>query len=384
MSAYYAFIDESGNTDINTDKAGASKYYVVAAVILREEQLDSISESVELLRYKFYGVGEIKSSKTKNPKRIAIINELLNINFKFVALIVHKDELCRSRGFKFKTSFVKYLHGILYKSLIENYQDVSINADEYGRDEFMKGFREYIRDQHITDLFRTCTVTHVKSNESILVQLADFLAGTISNIYEKKSDKNVVDAFMNLVEVASLSIDEWPPQRFRIVDSRVEANDFDKVIFELAMNKAANFIEHNSRLTDDEIFPQLLVVKHLLLNARFGRSDYISAAAIISHLESLGIYSVSENNFQSSVISKLRDKGVLISSSTQGYKIPQTYRDYMDFVDLVNRNAIPLLDRLKLASDALYQASMGEIKTFEDPQYNKLKNIIESLKYFGD
>lgn len=277
---------------------------------------------------------------------------------------------------------MKYLHGLLHKSLIETYQDISINADEYGRAEFMEGFRKYIQEQHISDLFNTCTVKHVKSNENILVQLADFLAGTISRIYEKKCDKKVIDAFMELSRTSNLSIDEWPPQRFRIVDNRVDSNEFDDVVFNLAMNSAANFVSKNSNIKDDETLPQLLTVKHLLLHAKMDQTKYISTSSIIKHLESLGYYSVGENNFKSSVISKLRDKGVIISSSTQGYKIPQTYRDYMDFVDLVNRHAIPLLERLKLASDNLHKASMGKIKTFEDEQHHKLKKIIDSLNNF--
>ena len=104
---------------------------------------------------------------------------------------MNKEELHTTGGFPHKKSFVKFLHGLLYRALVATYQDVAIKADEYGREDFMRGFRDYISKNHIPDLFKECTVEHVKSDSNQLVQLADFLAGTIRIVYEGGASKDV-------------------------------------------------------------------------------------------------------------------------------------------------------------------------------------------------
>lgn len=379
MPEYLGFIDESGNHDLDTSKAGVSKYYVVTAIVCKEFQLEALESLIEVLRKKHYGNGEIKSSKTQEERRIRVIKDLLNIDFKFTALAVNKDELQKTGGFPHKKSFVKFLHGILYKGLVGTYQDIAIRADEYGREEFMRGFRDYISENHIPDLFKTCTVEHVKSDGNLLVQLADFLAGTIRLVYEDSASKELKQSFIELARKSKLSIEEWPPQYFRRIDHRTEHQEHDEVVFRVAMNSAARFITESDGLSSTELQAQLIVLKYLLFNAQFIHSEYISSGELRDHLASRGYDDLSEHQFKSLVISQLRDNGVLISSSNKGYKIPQTHADYMDFVELVNGQIIPLLDRLRLAKKALFEASMGDITTFDEPQYAKLKRIIDAL-----
>ncbi|WP_158239235.1 DUF3800 domain-containing protein [Uliginosibacterium sp. TH139] len=379
MSEYFAFIDESGNHDLDTSKEGVSTYYVVAAIVCKSANVESLTKTVDVIKNKHYGTGEIKSSKTKEDRRLRVINDLLDIDFKFTAIAVNKNELQKIGGFPHKKSFVKFLHGILYKSLVATYQDISIRADEHGREEFMIGFRNYITKNHIPDLFKTCTVEHVKSESNVLVQLADFLAGTIRIFYEENASKDLNEAFIKLATKSRLSIEEWPPQHFRRIDQRPDREEHDEVVFTVAMNSAASFVSENSEFSDEEIQPQLIVLKYLLFQAQFVHTEYISSGELRDHLAACGYADISEHQFKSMVISKLRDCDVLISSSNRGYKIPQTHADYMDFVELVNGQTIPLLDRLRRAKKALFEASLGEIKTFDDPQYEKLKRVIDAL-----
>lgn len=379
MADYLAFIDESGNHDLDTSKEGVSKYYVVVAIVCKSADSAALFLDVDALRQKHYGPGEIKSSKTQDQRRLRVLADLEKIDFKFSALAVNKDELLKTGGFPHKQSFVKFLHGILYKALVNTYQDIAISADEYGREEFMRGFRQYIADNHISDLFKSCTVEHVKSENSPLVQLSDFLAGTIRIVYEEKASLEAKEAFIQLARRSKLSIEEWPPQHFRRIDQRADREDFDEVVFNVAMNSAASFISDNSKIGDDELQAQLIVLKYLLFNAQFVHTDYISSGELREHLASRGYSDFNEHQFKSIVISRLRDNGVLISSSNRGYKIPQTHKDYMDFVELVNGQSIPLLERLKKAKQALFEASLGEIHTFEGLQYEKLKRVMDAL-----
>jgi biotin operon repressor len=380
MPEYFGFIDESGNHDLDTSKDGASKYYVVAAVVCKESQLDSLASLVEQLRKKHYGTGEIKSSKTQEDRRLRVLGDLQEIDFKFTALTVNKEDLQKTGGFPHKKSFVKFLHGMLYKSLVATYQDIAIRADEYGREEFMSGFREYISENHIPDLFKACTIEHVKSDRVPLIQLADFLAGTIRLVYEQNASKEIMREFIGLAKKSKLSIDEWPPKYFRRTNERTERKEHDEIVFNVAINSAANFISENDNFfANHEVMAQLTALKHLLFHAQFVHAEYISSAELRDHLNERGFGDISEHQLKSLVISQLRDRGVLISSSNKGYKIPQTHGDYMDFVELVNGQSIPLLERLRRAKNLLYEASLGELTTFDDPQHAKLKRVIDAL-----
>jgi hypothetical protein len=128
MSDYLGFIDESGNHDLETNKKDVSKYYVVAAVVCKETDEYELMLQVEQLRKKYYGGGEIKSGRTRDDRRVVILNELQNVDFKFMALAVNKEELVRTGGLVYKKTFVKFLHGIIYKSLVVTYQDIAIKS----------------------------------------------------------------------------------------------------------------------------------------------------------------------------------------------------------------------------------------------------------------
>lgn len=47
-----AFIDESGNTYLDTSKVDVSKYFIVCAVIIDGEKFDSLRDEVETIREK--------------------------------------------------------------------------------------------------------------------------------------------------------------------------------------------------------------------------------------------------------------------------------------------------------------------------------------------
>lgn len=380
MQEFHAFIDESGNHDLDTSKQGTTKYYVVAAVICRSSESNNLSNKINLLSKKHFSGSEIKSSKLTDERRIKIIKDLIEIDFKFSAIAVNKEEVSSDGGFAHKRSFIKYIHSLLYQSIINIHADIAIYADEHGREEFMSSFRQYIKEKHITDLFHTCTVTHVRSSDTPNVQLADFLAGTIRVIYEEKASPDVIEYFLKLTKSSKLSIEEWPPKYFKFNDQKTNSTKHDVAIYNLAMNSAGNFIQKYNHHLDDETCLQVRVLKFLLFRAKFESYEYISTREILDHLSTNSFGAINEHQLKSQVIAKLRDRGVLISSSNKGYKIPQNYQDYMDFINLVNTQSIPLLERLNLARQAVHSATLGEIATLEEPQFQKLKRVIDALE----
>ena len=60
MSDYFAFVDESGNHDLATEKDGTTNYFIVQAVIIPTEERSELEASMENIRIKYFNSGEIK------------------------------------------------------------------------------------------------------------------------------------------------------------------------------------------------------------------------------------------------------------------------------------------------------------------------------------
>ena len=76
ISKIYAFIDESGNSDLNTAKSGASNLFICTAVIIKENNLSEIEECIKKLQAS--GGQELKSSKIggDHGRRIKILQAI--------------------------------------------------------------------------------------------------------------------------------------------------------------------------------------------------------------------------------------------------------------------------------------------------------------------
>jgi hypothetical protein len=378
---FYAFIDESGDTSLNLDKLGVTKYYTVAAVTTEETRLEALEQSIDDIRKKHYGNGEIKSSNTNDARRLRVMEDLQDVRFHFRAIAVDKDAIYRDSGLIYKQSFIKFISGLLYRSLVRSYPDVEIHADQHGREEFMAEFRTYIREHHVPDFFRETKLIHVQSHESILVQLADFLAGTTRKIYEGTTSEEVSKTFLGMLKSKKLIIDEWPPRYANHAMDTGDGGQHDAVVRRIALDAASVFILDNQERAELDTHFQLLVLKYLLSNAKYGHGEYISGDEILDHLATQGLRDMSTHQLKSSVISRLRDSNVLIASSNKGYKIPLSYRDFMDFVELVDGQTLPLLERLGKACQSLHDASLGEIDALGSQRFKRLRRIIGSLEY---
>lgn len=95
------------------------------------------------------------------------------------------------------------------------------------------------------------------------------------------------------------------------------------------------------------------------------------------HLNSTREKHMNEEYFRSKIIGNLRDKGILISSSNTGYKIPTSKRDLESFLKHGNRVILPMLNRIKQARNAIKLATLNELDILEDEKYKELKNLLE-------
>lgn len=378
MSRYAAYIDESGNADLATEKDGTSRYFIVLAVVVERESLPALTAAVAEIKNEFFGAGEMKSSNVKEARRVRILSALAPLPFRFYAVAVDKARIFRDSGLTYKTSFIKFANGRLYNALFQNLTDLTVHADGHGGAEFIESFKKYIETAHTPDLFSRPHVEVVDSKHEVLVQLADFLVGTAAKIYEDKASAEARKVFLDFLGMKRIRIDEWPPRFESQCAAAPGSGDLNEQVRSISLRAAAQFLSDFSEIEDIESRMQHAFLSYLLFRAQFpADEEFMSTQELIEHLSSLGFEDVDKHYLRSNIVSKLRDRGVLIASSSRGYKIPTAYPDVIGFAELVDGIVSPLLHRLRRANEVFSLGSGGAINFLADERFRKLRQILE-------
>lgn len=388
MDSIFAFIDESGNHDLNVEKIGASDYFIVVAIILNGENLIEVSAHAENIRKEHFQTGEMKSSGIKgndqHQRRIRILSDILQLDFKFYVLAVKKSEVIKDSGLRHKQSFFKFFNGLLYNQLFQSHAELNILADEHGDKSFIESFKKYIDVNHKPDLFWKSDVGMTNSKSNVLIQLADFVVGSLAQVYESKGNPALQEVCLRLINEKALHIIEWPTKYQTHFSPPIKSEEFDSLIYRHSLAQAEVFINENDDAFDIETKLQTAVLRHLVFVSRFdAERSYIATHEILEHLRYLGFADITEQAIRSTIIAKLRDRGVLISSCNRGYKIPKNYEDLIDFVNRVNGLVLPLIERLRKARNSYLRASLGKTDLLTGTNYPDLVAFIEHLDKFS-
>ena len=95
MGRLFAFVDEFGDNGLNFDNPRVPSHFLVAAIIVDEDNIVELESHVERIRQQHFHGAEMKSKKIgqDHNKRLAILQELLNGQFRIYALVVDKQRL---------------------------------------------------------------------------------------------------------------------------------------------------------------------------------------------------------------------------------------------------------------------------------------------------
>ena len=379
MKKVIAFADEFGNNSFDFETQGS--HFIIASVIINQDELEEIKIQLEEVRKRFFQTGEIKSNKvSKNHKRrILILKELKKINFSIYAVVIDKRKLF-GEGFKYKQSFYKYLNGILYKELYRTFPQLELKVDEHGGNDFMRSFKKYVEKNHIRNLFAGSDFQIQKSHNDLGVQLADMMAGTLGYIFDelKKSDKS--SEFAELINDKLISLNHFPKEyKTEEFSEKATFSEYDETIATLGLNRAFDFIDQTTGNTPDNRdrinFLKLLLLYHQSNHPR----KFTTSAEFVRHLSVNRQSSLSKERFSSKVIGHLRDKGILIASSRDGYKIPTSASDMKKYINHGKSIVLPVLRRIEECRNAILLATANEYDILNDPEYQKLKELIENV-----
>lgn len=182
-------------------------HFIVTAITLRKEQLSAAEAQLEAVRKRYFQTGPIKSAKvcSDDKRQILIFKQLLPVPFQLVALVIDKRELC-GEGFYCKGSFYKFLHGLADRELYRNFPNLELVADRHGDESFMQGFTQNIYNRHVPTLFNQASFRFINSQASLLVQAADFVAGTLARRYDETVLSPERTSFIQLLKPKLLTL----------------------------------------------------------------------------------------------------------------------------------------------------------------------------------
>lgn len=377
-----AYADEFGNNSFKFEKQGT--HFIVATVIVKSSKIDEVVDQLEVIRKKHFQTGEIKSQKVarNHDRRIRVLNELVQLDFSLYAVIVDKKKLF-GEGFKYKQSFYKFLNGLLYKELFRTFPELTLTVDEHGGNDYMKSFKKYVRKHHQRTLFSGSDFEIQDSSKSILIQLADFIAGTLGYIYDETKKSERSDEFYELLETKASSYSFFPKEySFQEIQETIQDDTFNPTVAQLSYQRALDFLD-TAKSDSQEMADQINCIKLLVLYLRASHKNrFISTGEIVRHLSSSRSEPIKEQYFRTKVVGKLRDKGVLIASSKDsksgGYKLPTSTQDLKKFISHGNRIILPMLNRIKVARDAIKLATNNELDILESEEFTRLKTLVDN------
>ncbi len=191
----YVFVDESG--DLGFTKK-SSKYFVIASVETTDDkQFDSLFKKVrKSLKKKERDIPEFKFTKTNQDTKLKILSKIAELDVSFSAVVLDKNTV----AFHLRTKqqiLYNYLTGFIVEILpVSRHRRIKLVIDKFLTNEVERSnFDEYIL-QKVEEvclkhgiIVPEVRVNHASSQSHCGLQVADFVAGSIFNKYERGYEK---------------------------------------------------------------------------------------------------------------------------------------------------------------------------------------------------
>ncbi|OIK16166.1 hypothetical protein BIV60_05870 [Bacillus sp. MUM 116] len=380
----YAFFNEYGDYGFDFDNIDTSTHFMITAILVKDSDKECLEEEIEKILEKYFQNKDYGFSQIKNQPDLLlkILIELNELPLKIYTYAIDKQKIRENSGVTYKNTFIKYLTLNVLEDLSNTYEKLDIVADDKEPKEFMKAFLNYVKKECIPDLFNYSSFGFNNTKSDILVNLAEWIAGTLAMEYDRKHSKHY-QTFYKLIKPQIVRMNLWPHDyRNFLYDYKVDRANIknDEVIIKQAVNSAYQYIDKYRKTDDEDEKLRVDFIKFLLFNLKENPDDYVYTQEILNNLNAIREVDLNPHNFRSSIVSKLRDRGLLIASSNKGYKLPVCLADLYDFVNLSSLTIFPMIQRIAKCRDQILKATNKEVDILEQKEYEYLKRVIDMEK----
>lgn len=373
-----AFIDESGGFGFDFTKVGTSEYYIVCSVVVKDTNIPAIEQKIAEIQNSMFGGKEMKSSAigSNHRRRAKVLTELLLLDFQLIIMIADKKKFYTDSPLtEYKSVFKKFLNQRLYDAMYLAYPKLKIIEDEYGTDEFQQGYRRYVQEHRpANNMFNEYDFDYSDSKNSNIVQIADIVAGSVMQHLLDAGAPDVLRIFQGRIT----DIVKFPDDH-EIYKPSSTPTEHDHAIYQLACKCATDYINEYKDFEDEESRLRSLFLRLLLYNVRmYSSSRYVHSGEIVQELSRLTEKRVTKDYLYRRIIAPLRDDGVLIASSSHGYKIPTRVADIATYVNQTASVVGPMLSRIEKCRSQIQKATNSQLDILDDPA------LAGYRRFFGD
>jgi hypothetical protein len=180
------YCDES-QSDVFASKGDSAKFLVIGSVWLERSQTTAFKQAIHILRERHKIGPEFKWSKVSRS-RLRFYEDLiswffgLGVELRFRCIVVAKDQvdLVKFHQGDAELGFYKFYYQLLHH-WIDDFNDYRIFCD-YKRDRLSDRLQTLGRALDASNFTASITsIQWVRSDESVLIQLSDFLTGLVSS-----------------------------------------------------------------------------------------------------------------------------------------------------------------------------------------------------------
>lgn len=199
---------------------------------------------------------------------------------------------------------------------------------------------------------------------------------------DEETDGISVHEYHSLLGSCTLGIRRWPvsfgPLTGCIESDHSGEGELAESITYAAVNGARKFCNEKEFSSDLVIQHQLACVELFVYEVEAGDSTrYMSSKELMGLIVGPDTDDMSYQYFRTKIIAKLRDAGLLIASSNQGYKLATCVGDCISFVNVDNKMIMPMVARLRIFRESIRLATQGKIDPLNRPEFYTLKALLD-------
>src|SRR5699024_5161250 len=369
----YVIVDEAGDVGFTFDKEDVSTYFVVTAVIIEKENLETVEKEMEEIKMKYFQTRSMNLSELKEEKRKEIITVMAQSDFQIYSIVINKKKLYTDGAISYKKSLFQSIHRTLYRFLFKNDHDIQITADKMREKEYVVEFGKYIEERHTRNLFDSSEMIFDDGGSNIFLQLADIVCDTIFQKFEKGRPAD--EFLLKLLNNKIIQIEDWSTNDGKEPSEMI--SDLDRIIEEQSLELLNQFVVKHNFSDEPRMINQVNFLKFLKTSYLTGRNEYIKGEEIRRNINNISVEKVSLEGIRTNIVAPLRDAGLLVSSTVYGYKLPTTKEDLMDYVEFSSSTIPPMLSRLDKCRTRILEATSNELDVLEEEGSRELKQFFD-------
>lgn len=381
---WHVFIDESGNDGMDLKDANVSQYYVLAAIASR-------ASDVPVIRKRFLGVkseyfkdaDEMKSEYLgSDDRRLIVSAALAKASFDLHVRITDK-KLLHGPGFRYASSFIKYLLGDLVADLVSRYGAPMVSCDNIKTPSFVKDVTRYIYARFPRTLMRQWSFGFQDSISDPCIQAGDLISGTVRRCCQRSPELPEHDQLLQLFgkQIAAGTLCRFPRERTpaTLEDIPESLQSYDPELEMRAVLEAEAYVQRHINAGAPQQKALVLCAQELLRqNTLQTNRSWVSTRRLAAVCEDALGEEVDPRRVRS-FIGRLRDDGLLIASRRHlgGYKLPSTRADVVEFLNTQNEKIKPMMRRIQKARNTLYSINGRDI--LADATFQNLQTFLPSI-----